>query len=165
MYNLDDHYYLRCQTACHECNCDFNNFECTECMEIITLLEAGSNAMTEYGWGVFHNIRHGKKGLVKYLIENKLIDINHVDKEDNSSLLIRACIHNQKEIAEYLILSGCDLNICETNYGYTALDFAFEMDELSIITLLLENGAQSSSREEYDNEYDDFIESRHDYDY
>lgn len=62
------------------------------------------------------------------------------------SLLLHAILNGSKEVAEYLIENGFDVNEKDSN-GYAPLHGAAEKNDVSLITLLAKSGANPNVRD------------------
>ncbi len=75
--------------------------------------------------------------IIKYLLENKSFNIS-INQADNNGFtaIIKAVIRNRIEIVKYLLsYQNIDVDICDRT-GKTAKDWAEEINNLEIITLL-----------------------------
>lgn len=81
---------------------------------------------------------NGDYDIVKYLIDNDCF----IDSENSigETPLIVSCKGNHTEIVEYLIRKGANLNIRDTQKGFTALHVSAIMDNINLVKLLVENG-------------------------
>ena len=87
----------------------------------------------------------GELELVKYLIEEKKLDIN-VKEKGGDTLLFRACGSGNLELVKYLVEEKkLDINAVN-EYGQTALFDACEKGNIEIVKYLIKNGANINSK-------------------
>lgn len=96
---------------------------------------------------IFDAIQKGDLAKVQELIE---IDPKLVSARGNNHFtpLLFATNNNRSEIAEFLILKGADINevFMDDYYGNTPISFAIRNDNLYLVKLLHENGADIQFR-------------------
>lgn len=88
---------------------------------------------------------------MKYLIENKGLDINFQDKDFKRTSLHRACGFGQFQIVKYLVLKGADVSI-KQNQGATCFQIACQEGKLDVVRFLVENSEAKSQINQTDNE-------------
>ena len=85
----------------------------------------------------------GSIDLVKNYINDRIVDVNFVDKDENSPLHL-AAINNKKEVLEELINARANINI-RNNQGKRAIDIALlkccEENNEELVLKLIEHGA------------------------
>jgi hypothetical protein len=142
---ITDEYYNLCKNNKNYCGCNINYFICEDCRYTIELLQLECNVYYKNAHGIFSNIKNKKIGLVKYMIENNLINKNYSDPKTRQSLLINACKYNKTEIAVYLIYKDCDVNIYEHKHSRvkTSVDFAIFNNNYGLVCLLREHNAKT----------------------
>ncbi len=79
---------------------------------------------------------YGNNNVIKYLIEEKLCDVNLQDDKGDTPL-ITAAKHNKRDTAELLLELGADKTLKDSE-GKTALDHAVQNQNNEIIDLLTE---------------------------
>ena len=80
--------------------------------------------------------------ILKLLIENMSVStLNEVNKKGQTALMMAASNYNEKNAICLLIAAGVDLNVTDTELGYTALMCAIHERNDMAATLLLEKGA------------------------
>ena len=80
--------------------------------------------------------------ILKLLTDNmSLSNINQVNKKGQTALMMAASNHDHKDAICLLIAAGADLNVTDTELGYTALMWAIHERNNMAATLLLEKGA------------------------
>ena len=80
--------------------------------------------------------------ILKLLTDNmSLSNINQVNKKGQTALMFAASNHDHKDAICLLIAAGADLNVTDTELGYTALMCAIHERNDMAATLLLEKGA------------------------
>lgn len=81
---------------------------------------------------ILHSACHsGILEIVKLIVNNKLVDINHRDYLGRTGLLIAILFHNHKTV-EFLLSKGADPNI-PTYSGKSAIQYAIERnDDISL---------------------------------
>ena len=80
--------------------------------------------------------------ILKLLIENmSLSNINQVNEKGQTALILAASNYDHKNAIRLLIAAGADLNVTDTELGYTALMSAIDNMNDMAATLLLEKGA------------------------
>ena len=88
---------------------------------------------------------HGDmEGIRKLLSKNHDL-IKAKDKHGNTAL-VYAVYHGQKEAAQFLILSGADINVKDDD-GWTPLIFAAAKGQKEVAQLLIEKGAKVNARD------------------
>ena len=103
------------------------------------LLEAARGKISPSSFGYEENIEAVKKTLADGA------DVNA--KDDNGWTPLRwAAGIGHKEVSEYLITMGADVNAAETGSGMTPLHFAAGGDQKEIVELLLANGADVNAK-------------------
>jgi ankyrin repeat protein len=73
--------------------------------------------------------------LVKYLVKNKLYDVNKTTRKSGFTPLMCACSYGRIEIVKYLLQKGADKNITD-NKGLNAFDFARKLHKNSVLKIL-----------------------------
>ena len=71
----------------------------------------------------------------------KLKNIDAVEPWTGSTALMLACSNGHREMVEYLISNGADVNYVNEQEGTTALFSAANRDHTAIVKTLVENGA------------------------
>jgi len=105
------------------------------------LLEAARGKISPSSFGYEENIEAVKKTLADGA------DVNA--KDDNGwTPLHWAALSGHKEVSEYLITMGADVNAAETGSGMTPLHFAAAGDQKEIVELLLASGADVNAKDE-----------------
>ncbi len=89
---------------------------------------------------IFSACEDGNLDQVTNFIENIRVDIDVVDRNGNTPLII-ASYASQYEIVRYLIEQGGNINV-SNNREYTALAGAIENSDYELVKLLLENGCE-----------------------
>ena len=103
------------------------------------LLEAARGKISPSSFGYEENIEAVKKTLADGA------DVNA--KDDNGwTPLHWAALSGHKEVSEYLITMGADVNAAETVSGMTPLHFAAVGDQKEIVELLLASGADVNAK-------------------
>ena len=87
------------------------------------------------GHVIFDAVKADNLFMVKYLIEERNVDVNLQDKSDGYTLLIQAVEYGNINIVEYLLDKGADKSPTDAN-GKTALDIAKVKNFSEIIELL-----------------------------
>lgn len=95
------------------------------------------------------SISYGNLNIIKYFIDNNLIDIKNNNIDNNKSTFLLLALNREKnsgnfEMSEYLLNAGVDINFVDRYYhlnGKTALMIASEIGAINIVKLLLEKGA------------------------
>jgi ankyrin repeat protein len=54
---------------------------------------------------------------------------------------MRACVHQDASAAEVLLVGGANLNVVETDLGFSPLMFAASQGSAPVVKLLLQRGA------------------------
>ena len=98
------------------------------------------NAKTEDEWRPMHfAAQYGCVTIAKVLLQNGAT-IHPLTKTDNSSLEI-ALSCNRKDMAEFLVNNGSDVNRRQKASGNTPIFLAIENENVELTRLLLEHGA------------------------
>jgi ankyrin repeat protein len=97
------------------------------------LIEHGVDFNKYYESNINELLKHNSFEILKYLIDNNIIDIT-----DDKYILSESCKYeNNLKIVEYLINQGFDINL----YNGEALYNAIENDNYDIVKYLIEHGA------------------------
>lgn len=80
------------------------------------------------------------KNLIKYLVENRGVDINIKDKRKNKSPLIIACECQNEKLVEYLMKHGAILNEQDIKENLIILINACKENNEYIVKCIIENG-------------------------
>ena len=104
------------------------------------LLEAARGKISLSSFGYEENIEAVKKTLADGA------DVNAKDDNGLTPLHWAAGI-GHKEVSEYLITMGADVNAAETVSGMTPLHFAAALDQKEIVELLLASGADVNAKD------------------
>lgn len=91
----------------------------------------------------FMMLLENREDIVLSQLRRDLIDIDIVTDDNGESLLQWAIKHYCRELAEYLINAGCDVNVASCADGKTPLDEAINRGNDRIIDLLREHGAKT----------------------
>ncbi len=87
--------------------------------------------------------------LIQLAIKGKLEPLNmenpNVQNVDGETILMTAAKYGYKDIVDYLINIGCDVNI-KNNVGYTALMYASKYGYIDTVRLLVNNGADVNAK-------------------
>ena len=67
------------------------------------------------------------------------------DKDNGNTLLIWAVKNNNKELVQFLIENGAEVNLAN-DYGNTPLHFAFSNKNYEIVNILLKNNASEETK-------------------
>lgn len=94
-----------------------------------TIYMSGENALT-------FSSHYRNWAVVKYLIENKYYDIDSIDSDGNTALIV-AVKNNNLKVVKVLLDLGADLSLTDT-LEKNALDYALENNHKEIISLLKE---------------------------
>jgi len=82
----------------------------------------------------------GKMEIIRYFIENSLVKLNDVDKENGHSFLYLSSKTGKLEIVKYLVEKGIDLN--KTDFvGNSSVWIASAQGQLDVLKYLSEKGA------------------------
>jgi ankyrin repeat protein len=81
-------------------------------------------------------------GVMKVLHTNAY-DIESTDYLGRTALM-QACHHGHKEMTEFLIQVGCNLNFRQNETSITAIKYAMEKKNIGIVKMLIEAGADVS---------------------
>lgn len=116
-----------------------------ETAEFLISCEGNDYDKEDYEILLSASVRAGSEKMVKFLIEFG-IDFKSV-KSFGRTLLMEAVYRNHKNIAQFLIDNGADVNaVCDDHCekwdnGKTALIFAAEKDSKEVASILINNGA------------------------
>ena len=89
-----------------------------------------------------------QQGKTNSFIENFSKTLNIIDSKDKDSgntLLIWAVKNNNKELVQFLIENGADVNLAN-DYGNTPLHFAFSNKNYEIVNILLKNNSSEETK-------------------
>jgi len=87
-----------------------------------------------------------KQVIEDFLCQNQDVDVDFQDPLTKRTALIEACAQGFKEIVEFLIKKGVNVNKEDKN-GFTALAMACQKGDKKIAQILIENGAQINTQE------------------
>lgn len=76
-------------------------------------------------------------------------DLEQVDR-DGRTLLVNAACYGRKNVLEFLINKGANVNASD-KMGFTAMHFAAQENHADIIRILLKNGADINARNAFGN--------------
>jgi len=79
--------------------------------------------------------KNGNYEIVKYFIENQMVDINEMDDENNNALIYASYFDDNATVVEYLISKNININQ-KNKLGKTALDIATSNKSHSIINII-----------------------------
>lgn len=136
-------------------------------MDLYNLLEIEKQKklgeLYEYIYGrwddIFKRVQHGDIETVKVMI-NQGYNVNAKYKEDidkptgtfdDISLLSQASLYGQKEICEFLIAKGADVNISDGEEKTTPLMYSVMKNQVDVCELLIKNGANVNAKDAYKN--------------
>ena len=89
-----------------------------------------------------------QQGKTNSFIENFSKTLNIIDskdKDNGNTLLIWAVKNNNKELVQFLIENGAEVNLAN-DYGNTPLHFAFSNKNYEIVNILLKNNASEETK-------------------
>ncbi|XP_030749022.1 myotrophin [Sitophilus oryzae] len=92
---------------------------------------------SEFVWA----IKNGDLEQVKDIIEKKSVDVNQ--EVDGRPLILYAADYGQRDVIEYLILSGANVN-AKDKHGITPILAAIWEGHKSCVELLLQKGAEKN---------------------
>lgn len=72
----------------------------------------------------------------------------NVEIADNGTPLLLSCLHNNNEMAKFLLKEGAKVNVINSD-GDTPLILASEAGNFEIVKLLIENGADVNAKNKY----------------
>ena len=104
------------------------------------LINSGANLLDtdNEGVSVFDTaIAYNYINLVKYLVKNKLYDVNKTTRKSGFTPLMCACSYGRIEIVKYLLQKGANKDITD-NKGLNAFDFARKLHKNSVLKILNE---------------------------
>ena len=101
---------------------------------------AGESTVLAAPPGLLDAARKGDLKKVQQLVDSGA-DINQLDKTGFTALHW-AAMANKKEVAEFLIQKGADINIRESKYQLSPLDIAQSRGFKDMVDFLLKNGAK-----------------------
>lgn len=84
-------------------------------------------------------IQLGRQDIVRWLVEQKNVDINYKREGDEASCLFQAIQYNRREISRYLLERGADPNAPKST-GFTPLLLAAQQGHLEILRWCVEFG-------------------------
>ena len=110
---------------------------------------ASAFARDKYGWSVFQDaVKQCQLNVIRYLVENRGIDVRNTGAILVISLLSQAANSSEKDVVEYLISKGADVNTkSPTNTDMpqlgekTALHIAASRNLKDVAEILIKNGA------------------------
>lgn len=91
--------------------------------------------MSELVWG----IKNGDLEQVKDIVDNKKLNVN--EEIDGRPPILYAADYGQKDVIEYLIAAGADVNL-KDKHGITAILAAIWEGHKECVRLLLDKGAR-----------------------
>ena len=107
---------------------------------LILMTFAGESTVLAAPPGLLDAARKGDLKKVQQLVDSGA-DINQLDKTGFTALHW-AAMANKKEVAEFLIQKGADINIRESKYQLSPLDIAQSRGFKDMVDFLLKNGAK-----------------------
>jgi ankyrin repeat protein len=100
---------------------------------------------------IFEACRRGDLEVVKEYIEVEKIDINIIEN-NNYTPLILAADNNRIDVVEYLIEKGADINYQDI-YDRTALQYATLRENINIVKVLIESNANWNLKDNLGNDF------------
>ncbi|MFK4289479.1 ankyrin repeat domain-containing protein [Bacillus sp. RC250] len=115
-------------------------------VEIINTDPSFVNSFSEDGWTPLHLAAYfGQKEIASFLLEHGT-NIHIRAKNENENTPLQAAIANKQiELVSFLIEKGSDVNAVQSG-GWTGLHEAALLGNEDIITLLLEHGANKTTK-------------------
>ena len=109
---------------------------------VLSLAGAGDGKCTDNIVAVLQrSVEKGYGDLTRFLLDRKYVDVN-VELDHGENILIHAVKRNDRNLVEYLIRQGGDVNAASKPDGVTSLHVAAMNDYADIIHLLLDAGAK-----------------------
>lgn len=96
-------------------------------------------------------IKNNNKDAINIFLEKNEVDVNYIDSQSSTSLLIWALLYKNYDLSKELINRGADVNSINPENGLTALHIAASDGCEDCVHLLVSKGADVNAREKIKN--------------